>query len=92
MNFTPQQKLLLDMLADMKWHCPTNELFIKDDRKRFSELRQKGYVFESIPCELHNHNSRVVMRRLVSVSSLQTEAKEVVFVPDHQTEFQASLL
>ena len=63
---TPQQKRIIEIQEDGTWHCPTKELFMKDDRKRYSELRQKGYVFDSRPCELgHNHLSRVFMRKLI---------------------------
>ena len=53
------------MLSDGEYHCPTNELFMKDDRKRFSELRRKGFEFESPLCNLHSHTPKVVMRRVL---------------------------
>src|SRR3990167_6743898 len=69
---TPQQSQILNMLADGKFHCPTIELFMKDDRRRFTDLRQMGYIFDSPRCNMgHNHNSGVVMRKLVSAPSTQ---------------------
>ena len=54
------------MLNDGQWHCPTNELYMKDDRKRLSELNQIGFQIIGEKCNLgHNHNSRVLMRKLV---------------------------
>src|SRR3990167_6745523 len=72
-QMTPQQNQILNMHADSQWHCPTKELYMKDDRKRYSELRRKGYKFESRACELgHNHNSRVFMRKLIEEPGLET--------------------
>jgi hypothetical protein len=74
MKLTPQQKKIVDMLRDGLWHCPTKECFIKDDRKRISELSRmrtfdgkKIYNIEGQPCTLHPHTSRVYMRRLVGL-------------------------
>ena len=68
MKLTPQQKLIVDYLQGGEWKCmATPTLFIKDDRKRISELNQKGYTIEGKPCTLcKNHSSKVFMRRLVS--------------------------
>src|SRR3990167_7880940 len=79
MKLTPQQNQILNMHEDGQWHCPTKELYMKDDRKRYSELRQKGYVFESIPCNLgHNHNSGVFMRRLIGENPLNLTQREIL--------------
>lgn len=58
---------ILKLLSDQKWHCGLDiqKLFIRDDRKRISELNQSGYLIEGEPCDLHIHNSRIFMRRLV---------------------------
>lgn len=71
---TPQQQLILDYLRDLDWHCmATKDFFMKDDRKRCSELNeegsylhQKGYWINSRKCDGRcgiNHSSRIFMRR-----------------------------
>lgn len=70
-KLTPQQKVIVDYLADGKWHCMTSkDFFMKDDRKRISELNQKGYTIESSKCDRRcgiQHSSPVLMRRLLAV-------------------------
>jgi hypothetical protein len=58
---------ILKLLADKKWHCSLDiqKLFIRDDRKRISELNQSGYKILGEPCDLHNHDSRIFMRKLI---------------------------
>ncbi len=59
-KLTPQQKKIL---------CPTVELYMKDDRKRFSELREMGFVFaERKRCEIpeHRHDSKSYLRKLLA--------------------------
>jgi len=62
-------KRIFEWLADGEWHCGTELSYMKDDRKRISELRQKGYLIEGIPCDGRcgvRHHSRLYMRRLVA--------------------------
>jgi hypothetical protein len=58
---------ILELLADKKWHCGNEitKLYLKDDRKRISELNHSGYLIEGMPCDLHSHDSRLFMRRLI---------------------------
>lgn len=57
---------IINLLEDKKWHCGTEitKLFIKDDRKRISELNHSGYLIVGEPCDLHVHSSRIFMRKL----------------------------
>ena len=71
-KLSPQQKLIVDYLRDGDWHCMAGaNFFMKDDRKRISELNQKGFVIQGVPCDKEasgctvNHNSNVYMRRIV---------------------------
>lgn len=73
-HLTPQQKLIVNYLADGDWHCMANaNFYMKDDRTRISELQKKGYVIEGEPCRPDitrcgkNHSSKVYMRRIVAV-------------------------
>lgn len=67
---TPQQTQIINLLLDGNTHCPTVELFMKDDRTRISELRKMGYVFDESAgiCKepTHNHGSKVKLRKLLS--------------------------
>ena len=66
MKLQPNQKIIVDLLSDGKFHCPTKELFMKDDRARIAALRKLGFVFDSPRCNMgHDHSSGVVMRRLI---------------------------
>src|SRR3990167_8567864 len=81
-HLSPQEKQIVSYLADGEWHCmtpPDQSFFMKDDRARFSALKRKGYIFESKPCELHNHPSRLFMRRLVKPpeKKQRSEAEEM---------------
>src|SRR6478609_7412284 len=92
-----QHQKILNLLSDGAWHCgqEINDLYIKDDRKRLSELRQMGYAIETAPCNLkdHIHNSKIVMRRLVAKIQqavvIEVKSKEEVskavneFLKDH---------
>ena len=60
---------ILEWLSDGTWKCSTEIDFMRDARKRISELRQKGYRIEGIPCDGRcgvRHHSRLYMRRLVA--------------------------
>ena len=87
MHLTPQQKQITDMLADGAWHCPTVELYMKDDRKRISELKDKGFIFDesgkTCTDPTHRHRSPVKLRRLISWPS---EAEERVRLWNKQFE------
>lgn len=65
---TSQQTKILNLLEDYQWHCGNEitQLYIKDDRKRISELNKAGYKIIGEPCNLHTHNARVYMRKLIS--------------------------
>lgn len=68
MKFTPQQKLIVDYLQEGTWKCMASaQFYMKDDRKRISELNAKGYEIEGVPCDKRcgiNHSSKVFMRRI----------------------------
>lgn len=69
MKLTPQHKRILEMLEDGNYHCPTLELFMKDDRKRISELNKGGYTIigdKICTNSEHHHTSPVKLRRLIS--------------------------
>ncbi len=70
-KLTPQQQKIIDYLQDGEWHCMASvDFYMKDDRKRISELIAKGYVIEGESCKsiesgcAKQHSSKVYMRRL----------------------------
>lgn len=66
-------KQLLELHKNGEWICSTTIEYMRDHRKRYSELSQKGYVFESVPCDMKcgkQHSSRLFMRRLEGRPSL----------------------
>lgn len=81
MNLTPQHKQILEMLSDGFYHCPTIELYMKDDRARFSELKKGGYIIlgdQYCDNKLHNHISKVKLRKLVATPE---EMKNYIMPP-----------
>ena len=84
-------KRIFEWLADGEWHCGTELSYMKDDRKRISELRQKGYLIEGISCDgrcntIHK-SKNLKMRRLVGELSLRSEAPQSVQIapPSHES-------
>lgn len=73
MKLSPQHKQILKIHGDFKFHCSTVIEFIRDQRKRISELNLNDfdgvrYSFESEKCDGRCgkiHSSNLVMRRLV---------------------------
>ncbi len=71
---------LLDLYADGEWRCSTAIAFMRDFRKRISELREDGYVWDSIRCDGRcdiKHTSTIHMYRLVDKPRV-TVKKQVV--------------
>ena len=73
MKLSPQKKKIYELYRDGDWHCSTEITFIRDYRKRISEmnrtnLEEKGQeMFDSQPCDgrcKQNHQSSVHMYRL----------------------------
>lgn len=62
-----QHQQILNYLADGDWHCMANaNFYMKDDRKRISELNRSGYQILGKPCDGRcgvKHSSRVFMRK-----------------------------
>lgn len=66
-------KQLLELHKNGDWVCSTIIEYMRDHRKRYSELSQKGYTFEAKPCNKQcgtQHSSRLFMRRLESKPAL----------------------
>jgi len=79
MKVTPQQEKILEIHRDMQWHCSTSYEFIRDHRKRISELnlgylKEKGYYLHAVKCDGRcgkTHNSMVAMRRAERIPAPQ---------------------
>lgn len=81
-KLAPNHKKILDYLADGKWHCMANaHFYMKDDRKRISELNAMGYAIEGTKCDKRcgvAHSSNIFMRRLLEAPTKpQVVFKEV---------------
>ena len=85
MKLQPNQQAIIDILSDVKLHCLTKELFMKDDRARISALRNLGFIFDSPRCNMgHNHSSGVVMRRLVEAPTSLNLPRSAILSPIHE--------
>lgn len=81
-HFSPNEQEIIDALRDRTWHCVYTEIKMKDDRARITSIRRKllqeGYDVKSQPCNLHNHESRIVMRKIVQLAPKSTTLKEIL--------------
>lgn len=92
MTLTPQHRQILNLHQNHEWVCSTAIEFIRDQRKRISELNHMGYTFEAKPCDGRcgkKHNSRLYMRRLKPTESqivhdFQEEYTKRLSVPKQQ--------
>lgn len=80
---SPQKQKLLELYKDGEWKCSVEitPLFIRDYRKRISELNQSGYVFQSMRCDGRcgvNHASNVHMYRLTEKPTVKKWVYELV--------------
>jgi hypothetical protein len=70
MKLSPQKQKIIDYLKGGEWKCMASAgFFIKDDRKRISELKEAGYEIDGKPCDKRcgtNHSSGIFMRKLVN--------------------------
>jgi len=65
---------LIELHKNGEWVCSTTIEYMRDHRKRYSELATKGYTFDAIPCSGvcgKKHSSRLFMRRLKSKPPVQ---------------------
>lgn len=96
MSVTPQQERILEIHRDLGWHCSTEYEYIRDHRKRISELnngylKEKGYHLIGRQCDGRcgkNHSSTLFMRRAIRYErgSALYSAKQPVNAPrTHET-------
>ena len=71
MKLTPSQQKVFDHLKDGRWHCMADSrFFMKDDRKRISELNEMGFNIIGFKCDKRcgvKHSSRILMRKMKGV-------------------------
>lgn len=74
MKLSPQHRKILNYLEGGEWKCITTaNLFIKDERKRLSELRDKGYNIVGERCDGRcgvKHSANILMRKWVKTPPL----------------------
>lgn len=74
MKLSPQKKYLIDLYKDGGWKFSTAIQFVRDFRKRFSELRTQGYDIQSMVCDKRcgvNHTANIHMYRIADVPKKQ---------------------
>jgi len=70
-KLSPQKEIIVSILRDMKFHCSSEFGYIKDDRRRITELNrgymlEKGFRIVGRPCDGRCgkiHSSGLFMRR-----------------------------
>ena len=71
----------------------TKDFFMKDDRKRISELRAVGYEIKSLRCDKRckiEHSSGVKMRRLVAEPKQEVKSSvQVSFIHNDEGDLVA---
>lgn len=73
MKLSPQQEQIVKVLRDREWHCSSEFGYIKDDRRRITDLNrgymlEKGYEIIGKPCDGRcgkKHSSGLFMRKAV---------------------------
>lgn len=75
---TPQQEKILAIHRDGEWHCSTEYEYIRDHRKRISELNEgylkaKGWQLIGQKCDGRcgkNHSSALYMRKAIPLKTV----------------------
>lgn len=97
MKVTPQQEQILAIHRDQQWHCSTEYEFLRDHRKRISELnegylKEKGFKLVGKRCDGRcgkNHKAPLFMRRAEKVGPSRAEIladnkKAIAFFDNYQ--------
>lgn len=71
MRLSPQQAVIVEKLRSMDWVCSSEFGYIKDDRRRITDLnrgymKEKGFEIVGRPCDGRcgkDHSSGLFMRR-----------------------------
>jgi hypothetical protein len=76
-KLSPQQAIIVEKLRSKDWVCSSEFGYIKDDRRRITDLNrgymaEKGYKIIGEPCDgrCHkNHSSGLFMRKAVKLET-----------------------
>jgi len=85
-HLSPQKKYLVELYQDGEWHCSTAIEYVRDFRKRISELQREGYTFASQKCSGIcgvKHSSNVHMYKLLESPAISP--KPAYFIIDRLT-------
>jgi hypothetical protein len=77
MKLSPQQTIIVEKLRCMDWVCSSEFGYIKDDRRRITDLNrgymaEKGYKIIGEPCDGRcgkSHSSGLFMRKAVPLTT-----------------------
>lgn len=67
-SLSPQKQQIYDLYKSGDWVCSSKVLYMRDFRKRVSELNREGYTFESKKCDKScgtSHTSSIHMYRML---------------------------
>lgn len=81
LKLSPQQQVIVEKLRSKDWVCSSEFGYIKDDRRRITDLNrgymlEKGYEIIGKPCDGRcgkNHSSGLFMRKAVRLSEKTPE-------------------
>ena len=81
MHLSPQQQVIVEKLRSKDWVCSSEFGYIKDDRRRITDLNrgymlEKGYEIIGKPCDGRcgkNHSSGLFMRKAVKLGEKSPE-------------------
>lgn len=82
-HLSPQQQVIVEKLRSKDWVCSSEFGYIKDDRRRITDLNRgymldKGYEIIGKPCDGRcgkNHSSGLFMRKAVKLQNKSYEDK-----------------
>src|SRR3990167_3218990 len=77
---------ILDWLSDGAWKCSTEMDFMRDARKKISELVKSGYNIEGIPCDgrcgtIHKSKNLKMRRLVIPFPEAPTSLQEAPVAP-----------
>ena len=82
---SPQKQKIFDLYSGKGWVCSTAIHFIRDYRKRISELNAMGFEILGMKCDRYckvQHASNVLMRKLKRVPEGYQSSKNALPSPE----------
>lgn len=80
-KLSPQKQYIYSLYKSGNWICSTKIEFVRDHRKRISEMREMGFNFESKKCDGIcgvNHTSNIHTYRLIDTPKREVYVYELI--------------